>query len=243
MSQLVTAIIESYVVIGCCVAAFCIARYEIMYWGEPRVNKCSFFNLFKSLFTIAVIGAYSIVVWPWVSRWINEPGKIRSCLKAGEIVAVNFDGVIAKQLPEGELFEHDKFGELLPYAAESINEILSWGCNVVIWTCRAESEALRQYLRDHGIEHSGINVRLNAGNDLPHSGKIPAKVYIDDRNLWEIGTPFSWVRVMKRMRVLLRPPHNKVDGVDVQPTAAWSRFDRRAWQAIRRAVKAALRRG
>ena len=96
------------------------------------------------------------------------------------ILAVDFDGTIART----------DFPEILgeqPYAGEVLRELHEEGHYIVIWTCRGGKDLLDaiNWLLEHNIpfdrvnDHSPDNIKQYGKG----SNKIYANFYIDDKNI------------------------------------------------------------
>ena len=115
-------------------------------------------------------------------------------------VVVDFDGVIAE-------YDHwrgaDVFGKPVPYGEFALQEFMSWGWRVVIYTTREVTTALLSYFKDNHIVYHGINDCRH--NPPGCSNKPIATVYLDDRSWNDVGRRWCWKRVMRRMRKLYQP--------------------------------------
>ena len=103
------------------------------------------------------------------------------------IVAVDFDGTIVDH-------EFPKIGKLKPHVVEVLQRLHSFGCRIIIWTCRDGvylQEALK-FLRTHDIPYDCVNCNIPEIDFT--SNKIFANYYIDDLNLG--GFP-GWNEVQK----------------------------------------------
>ena len=103
------------------------------------------------------------------------------------ILAVDFDGTIVDH-------EFPNIGKLKPRAKEVLQNLHSWGCRIIIWTCRDGvylQEALK-FLRTHDIPYDCVNCNIPEIDFT--SNKIFANYYIDDLNLG--GFP-GWNEVQK----------------------------------------------
>ena len=126
---------------------------------------------------------------------------------------VDLDGVIAQYDGwRGSLH----FGEPVCYAREALDELSEWGWQIIVWTTRGDVESVREYLDGQAIRADGINTVTH--NPPGTSGKPIADVYIDDRCWCSVGRPFSWLRVMRRLRKLYQPPLN----THIDDAAGWA---------------------
>lgn len=98
------------------------------------------------------------------------------------IVAIDFDGVIANY--EGWAGD-DSFLPPKDGAKEAIDIFRAHGMKVIIWTCRKDDVALREYLDKYGIGYDAINADVHPGITSPDdiSRKVLADVYLDDRGV------------------------------------------------------------
>lgn len=93
-------------------------------------------------------------------------------------ICVDFDGVIADY--SNGFQGTDVFGELIPGAKRTLDILKADGWKIIIFTCREDSIALRNYLFEHQIPYDLINVdkgQIPNGNP----GKPNADVYLDDK--------------------------------------------------------------
>ena len=102
----------------------------------------------------------------------------------GKIIAVDFDGVISE-------YEGWKgvgiFGKPVVGVQWSLNKFREMGAEVVIHTCRRETDLVVSYLKENNIPYDYINFSpRNTELKLSHM-KIGADIYIDDRALTFTG--------------------------------------------------------
>lgn len=113
-------------------------------------------------------------------------------------LAVDFDGVIADY--SSGFLGKDVFGQPLPGAAEALRQLYDDGWNIIIFTTRPNTQALRDYLYQHDIPYDAINMNPEQPVDSNH-GKPIADVYLDDRAVrfhdWEQA--FAALREQKPM--------------------------------------------
>jgi len=100
------------------------------------------------------------------------------------IIAVDFDGVIAKY----DGFKgKGKFGKPIDGAQAALTYFMMHDNTVIINTTRLEIDKVAEYLHEHNIPYDHINYcPLNEERFL-HPAKICADVYIDDRNVQFAG--------------------------------------------------------
>ena len=104
-----------------------------------------------------------------------------------KVIAIDFDGIIVE-----DTYPH--IGKLKPKAREVINELISQGHEVIIWSCRDACE-IEEFLYKQDIKFTTINENTfhlmdNWGND---PRKVGADVYIDDKNIET--TTIDWDRI------------------------------------------------
>lgn len=102
------------------------------------------------------------------------------------IIAIDFDGTIVDhRFPE--------IGKLKPHARRVINKWYDNGTEIIIWTCRNNSDpecgplsdtlAVRKFLEENGVKYTTINEQAPAIPFRLHAPKVFADLYIDDRNV------------------------------------------------------------
>jgi hypothetical protein len=97
------------------------------------------------------------------------------------IIAVDFDGVIAKYTGfEGK----GVFKEPIPGAKEALG---SEGHKILINTSRLEVDEIAEYLNEFKIPYDYINYSPINHKRFLHPAKQQADVYIDDRNICFMG--------------------------------------------------------
>lgn len=94
-------------------------------------------------------------------------------------VCIDIDGTITRFI---EWQGSTVFGEVLPGAIENIQKLRSAGCFIIIYTTRADKEAISRFLEVNNIPFDAINENPNQPDNAV-GGKPLADVYIDDRNL------------------------------------------------------------
>ena len=108
---------------------------------------------------------------------------------------IDFDGVLAEY---DEWKGADVFGDPIPHAAESLQELNNMGWYIVIYTTRRESTSLCKWLYDHQMCYCTLN---SCAHNPPGCSEKPiGTVYIDDRGWWDLGRTFKWKRVMRKLR-------------------------------------------
>ncbi len=93
-------------------------------------------------------------------------------------IAIDFDGVIH----EFENWEgHTKFNNMIPGAKEAIDKLIDeLGYTIIIYTCRSRIDAVKSFLKRHGIRYHYINENPYQPEDVSPA-KMFADLYIDDR--------------------------------------------------------------
>jgi len=126
------------------------------------------------------------------------------------IVAVDFDGTLVEnRFPE--------IGPLFPDAAEALRFFRKEGIKIIIWTCNANTDRIRDFLIKNDVPFDWINendptLSKRYRND---SRKVGADMYIDDRQVG--GLPSWWfiqrlVTINKIIKAVeIREGSNKVN--------------------------------
>jgi len=98
----------------------------------------------------------------------------------GKVIAVDFDGVIA---------EYDTwkgvgvFGKPVQSIQWAMSKLREMGAEIVVHTCRRETQAVVDYLFKNGIEYDYINFSPKNDKLKLSDKKISADIYIDDKGL------------------------------------------------------------
>jgi len=79
----------------------------------------------------------------------------------------------------------DEFGSALRDLVDELNILKGQGIKIVIWTCRPDSPALREHLKQEEIPFDFVNEHPWNGPDNPR--KIHADWYYDDKGLTANG--------------------------------------------------------
>jgi len=112
------------------------------------------------------------------------------------IIAIDFDGTIVRG-------KYPDIDGLQPYAKQVINELISEGHYVIIWTCRTGEKLVEavNYLLEQGVKFNRINDHepVNASRYVGIGRKIYAHCYIDDKNIF--GFP-GWKECEKEIQRL-----------------------------------------
>lgn len=114
------------------------------------------------------------------------------------IIVVDFDDTIS-DYSEGYQGA-TKFGDPIPGAVEAIKALRKMGFVVLLYTCRKENEALKEYLEKHGFEFDGINT--TKFNKPTQSDKPQAEYYIDDHALRFDKNNGGWEAILKQIQKL-----------------------------------------
>ena len=115
-----------------------------------------------------------------------------------KVIAIDFDGTIVEDT-------YPRIGVLKPKAREVINELVSQGHDVIIWSCRLGSE-IEEFLYNQDIHFTTINANTSYlmdkwGND---PRKVGADVYIDDKNIETITIDWDWIEFHLKARKILK---------------------------------------
>jgi len=110
-------------------------------------------------------------------------------------IAIDADGTIF-----GSKIEHN-VGELLKGAKDALETLKSWGCYIIIWSCRnslydKNEEARNLYIYTLKTALDNHNLPYNE-IDYGVYGKIPADVYIDDSAIEFNG---DWPTVIEKIK-------------------------------------------
>ena len=98
-------------------------------------------------------------------------------------ICVDFDATIVK-------FAYPQIGAPVPYALETIKELIAAGHRIILFTMRGHQylEEAVTYLKNNGIELYGVNTDP-AQKTWTDSPKAHGEYFIDDSNL---GCPKIW---------------------------------------------------
>lgn len=106
------------------------------------------------------------------------------------IIAVDFDGTIARSNFPAILGE-------MPYAGESLRKLKEQGHYIILWTCRTRDNLMMavNWMLEHQIPFDRVNDHNPENMALYGDGgnKVYAHLYIDDKNL--SGFP-GWLAAM-----------------------------------------------
>lgn len=116
------------------------------------------------------------------------------------VICIDFDGVIHEYRGwNGE----GKFNDPVQGAKEGIDQIREAGYKVLIFTCRIDTDAVKEWMDKHDIEYDGINEHLVK---FSHTDKTPtmkplADAYVDDKavhfSAWDNQTVAEILNVAK----------------------------------------------
>jgi adenylylsulfate kinase len=132
-------------------------------------------------------------------------------------ICIDFDGVVAQYDGWKGV---DVFGELMPHTKEALHELSLWGHRLVLYTTRLKTPALEEYLKKNKISYAFDAINDNSHNPPETSFKPIAEVYIDDRCWCTVGSKFSWIKAMRRLRRKVRPCNDSF----LDDAAAWSNW-------------------
>ncbi|AGI11384.1 HAD-like domain containing protein [Listeria phage LP-125] len=114
-------------------------------------------------------------------------------------IAIDFDGTIASEQEES----YPLVGELLPYAKETIEELVELGAVITVWTCREElgMDLCLDFLASNNIPYHFVNE--NNPDKIAiwknDTRKIGADLYIDDKALKAVGKEVDWLEIRKNI--------------------------------------------
>lgn len=94
-------------------------------------------------------------------------------------ICIDIDGTISHFI---EWQGATVFGEVLPGAVENIQRLKNTGYFIIIYTTRADKNAIANFLRQNSIPFDAINENPSQP-DNAIGGKPIADVYLDDRNV------------------------------------------------------------
>lgn len=112
------------------------------------------------------------------------PRSFKNKSKKPLILAFDFDGVIHPY--SGGYQGRGIFANPYPEASNSLHALKSLGYKILINTCRGENKLIKEYLLEHNIPFDWINEHPDITRPAffdPNPHKVPADIYIDDRNL------------------------------------------------------------
>ncbi|MBQ0073000.1 MAG: hypothetical protein KBT34_02270 [Prevotella sp.] len=141
-------------------------------------------------------------------------------------IAVDFDGTIVTH-------EYPKIGEELPFATDTLKELIKDQHQLILWTVR-EGELLDEavnWCKERGVEFYAIN------RDYPEeekeknnhfSRKLKVDLWIDDRNIGGLpdwGTIYRMVKEGLTWRDIIRErSHSIADTCPPKPKHWWQRM-------------------
>jgi hypothetical protein len=107
-----------------------------------------------------------------------------------KVLAVDFDGVIKKQMPWNGCETINGSPVELDRMVRELSEIREAGWKVVIWSARCSVEMIKSWLESYDCDHlfDAINHNPWAPENLQSSRKINANIYLDDRGISFGGT-------------------------------------------------------
>lgn len=117
-------------------------------------------------------------------------------LKENKVIAVDFDGIIAKY--EGDWNGPEYVGELKEseHPKECLNILKDIGFTIVIYTCRSELEPVKSFLDENEIPHHHVNKNPHQPDTISEN-KMYAWKYIDDQNASFVSLEWSMFCVLR----------------------------------------------
>lgn len=113
------------------------------------------------------------------------------------ILAIDFDDTIAE-------VDWPRIVRINMFAREAISRLAEEGWHIIINTCRTgqQEDEARIFLKINGIPYHGFNENHPALIAVFENEcrKISADIYIDDKNLDQIGKPINWRRILTEVR-------------------------------------------
>lgn len=112
------------------------------------------------------------------------------------IIAIDFDGTIARSNFPVILGE-------MPYAGESLRKLKEQGHYIILWTCRTRDNLMAavNWMLEHRIPFDRVNDHNPENMALYGDGgnKVYAHIYIDDKNLGGFPGWLTCVAEVERM--------------------------------------------
>lgn len=105
-------------------------------------------------------------------------------------ICIDFDGVLA-DYSEGFKGE-DKFGEMIPGADVATAVLKEKGWQIIIYTTRPVTDALKKWLDDNKVKFDHINENPDQPKGS-EGAKLVADIYLDDRGMCFRGRWDEWV--------------------------------------------------
>ena len=123
-------------------------------------------------------------------------------------IAVDFDGTIVEHC-------YPKIGKEKPFAIDTLRRLSSEGHHIILWTAREGQlldDAIR-YCKERGLTFYAVNKNAPEGalfsDEGPHTTKLLADVYIDDRNLGGLPDWGTIYEIINGTRAKLRSSHKR----------------------------------
>jgi hypothetical protein len=109
--------------------------------------------------------------------------------KTGKVLAIDFDGVISNY---STFLGKNKFAEPVVGCSEFLAKLKAAGWKIIIFTTRANTMELYEYLNKYAIPFDHVNYNPENAEQELADGKVLADVYLDDRGIsfngvWDDG--------------------------------------------------------
>ncbi len=114
-----------------------------------------------------------------------------------KVICVDFDGTIAEY--DRGTWKKNEFGLPIQGASEAMKSLRELGYKLILFTCRNDTNELRQWLKDNNFEFDGIN--STEFNYPETSNKPSAEFYIDDHNL-RFDKKNGWRSIVEQVKLL-----------------------------------------
>ena len=128
-------------------------------------------------------------------------------MKKSLLIAVDFDGTVVED-------RYPNVGKPLPFAIETLKMLQADGHRIILWTYRhgKKLDEAVEFLKGQGVPPYAINRSYPEEASHPNdvSRKIPADLFIDDRNFG--GFP-GWGVIYQELSGSKEPPNSRSKGL------------------------------